>query len=274
MWRIVGFLLSAVVLMGGMAGYHNITGPALETATSSTLRQIETGTVPSGYFALTVSPAQVCAHVGEKVEICCTIDTPLVNTPIEITSVAVLLFDSHDSIIREQTMTTWDPQDGYHYLSASTEYTVVGDEAYYKVKVNFTFPLGPSGEYAQCTAHSFPIVVDAGLMPIEITSVVGPIAPYNPGGPVIDVTVKNVAPEPVVSLTATLQIPSGLNTVFGISFNVTPSNPLLPGGSVSARRTLIGGGIRSGDSYPLTIDATLQDGAQFVYTTVVQIAGP
>jgi The GLUG motif len=118
------------------------------------------------------------------------------------------------------------------------------------------------------------ILVPEDQQPIEITSVVGPIAPYNPGGPVIDVTVKNVAAEPVVSLTATLQIPSGLNTVFGISFNVTPSNPLLPGGSVSARRTLIGGGIRSGDSYPLTIDATLQDGAQFVYTTVVQIAGP
>jgi len=271
MWRILGFFVSAVVLISGIAGYHDIASPALETAIGSTFRQIETET---GYFRLTVSPAEVSAHVGEKVEIRCTMDVPLVNTPVEVTSVAVLLFDSHDSIIREQTMTTWDPQDGYHYLSASTEYTVVGDEAYYKVKVNFTFPLGPSGEYAQCTAHSFPIVVDAGLMPIEITSLVGPIPPFNPAGPVVEVTVKNVAPEPVVSLTATLKIPSGLNRLFDIAFNVTPGNPLQPGVSISAKRTLIGGGIRSGDSYPLTINATLRGGAQFIYTVLVQIAEP
>jgi hypothetical protein len=126
--------------------------------------QMETETVPSGYFQLTVWPAEVYVNVGEQIEIFCTIDTPLVNTPIEITSVDVLLFDSYDSVIREQAMTTWDPQDGYHYLSASTEYTVVGDEAYYQLKVNFSYIIFPSGnksgEYTEYTAHSFPIVVN------------------------------------------------------------------------------------------------------------------
>lgn len=114
--------------------------------------QVKTETVPLGYFELTVSPAEVYANVGEQIEIRCNIN-PLINTPIEISSVYVVLFDSYDSIIREQTMT----RDSY--LSANTEYIVVGDEAYYKLKVNFTFPLGESGEYTEYGVHSFPIVV-------------------------------------------------------------------------------------------------------------------
>jgi hypothetical protein len=109
--------------------------------------QMETET-----FVLTVWPAKVYANVGEQIEICCTVDC-LINTPVEISCVYVVLFDSHDSMIREQAMTMDS------YWSASTEYTVAGDEAYFKIKVNFTYPLGPSGNYSECGAHSFPIVV-------------------------------------------------------------------------------------------------------------------
>jgi hypothetical protein len=123
--------------------------------------QMTTRTTPSGYFELTVSPAEVYANVGEPVEIRCSIDC-LINTVVEISSVDVLLFDSYGSMIREQAMT----KDSY--WSAHTAYTIVGDEAYYKLKVNFSFllVLGESGEYTwsgeytEYTAHSFPIVVN------------------------------------------------------------------------------------------------------------------
>ena len=107
--------------------------------------------------------------------------------------------------------------------------------------------------------------------PIEITSVLGPLQPFTPAGPAVEITLKNVAVEPVISLTATLEV----NRSFNIAFNVTPSNPLQPDRSTSARRTLIGGGFSGGNvSYPLTINATHQNGAQFVYTKLVQILEP
>jgi hypothetical protein len=118
--------------------------------------QIETETVPSGYLELTVSPAEVYASVGEQIEIRCYVMC-MIDTPVEIRSVYVVLFDSYDFIIREQAMA---PDYRGIYWPASAEYTVVGDEAYYKIKVNFTFPSGPSGDYSEYGAHSFPIVVN------------------------------------------------------------------------------------------------------------------
>jgi hypothetical protein len=110
-------------------------------------------TIPSSYFDLTVSPAEVCANIGEQIEIRCSIQL-MIFTPIEISSVDVLLFDSYDSMVRERAMTmdsAW---------SAHTVYTIAGDEAYYQLKVNFTFPLGEPGEHSEYGAYSFPIVVN------------------------------------------------------------------------------------------------------------------
>jgi len=114
--------------------------------------QIETMTTPSGYIKLTVSPAEVCANIGEQIEIRCNIES-VINCIIEISSVNVVLFDSYDSVIREQAMT----KDSY--WSAHTIYTIVGDEAYYQLKVNFTFPDGKPEEHSEYGAHSFPIVI-------------------------------------------------------------------------------------------------------------------
>jgi len=121
--------------------------------------QMETETVPLGYFELTVSPAEVHANAGKPVEIRCSIYC-LINTVVEISSVDVLLFDSYGSMIREQAMT----KDSY--WSARTVYTIVGDEAYYQIKFNFSFislsesgEYSYSGEYTEYTADSFPIVV-------------------------------------------------------------------------------------------------------------------
>ena len=111
--------------------------------------------------------------------------------------------------------------------------------------------------------------------PIEIVSVLGPFPPFNPGGPNVQITLKNVGVEPVVSLIATLEVFSASGFPFEFTFgDVTPSYPLQPNRSTRDRLTLIGGGFSSSRSYPLTINATLQNGTNFVYTKLVQIAQP
>jgi Leucine-rich repeat (LRR) protein len=111
--------------------------------------------------------------------------------------------------------------------------------------------------------------------PIEIVSVLGPVGPVNWGGPAVEITLKNVGVEPVISLTATLEAFSAFGTSFDLTFNVTPSNPLQPNKSTSDTLCLIGGGFIGGNvSYPLKIHATLQNGAKFVYTKMVQIVEP
>jgi hypothetical protein len=225
--------------------------------------QIKTETMPLGYFELTVSPAEVCANTGEQIEIRCSIYC-LINTVVQVSSVDVLLFDSYDFMIREQAMT----KDSY--WSAHTVYTIVGDEAYYQLKVNFAFPLGKPEEYSEYGAHFSPIVVNQ--QPIEIVSVVGPVGPINWGGPAVKITLKNVGSEPVVSLTATLEASSVSGCPFDFIFDdVTPSRPLQPNRSTSKTSALIGGGFSSDVSYPLTINATLRNGARFVYTNLVHI---
>jgi hypothetical protein len=115
-----------------------------------------------------------------------------------------------------------------------------------------------------------------GQQPIQVVSVSGPLPPINPGGPSVQVTLKNVSSEPVVSLTAGLGIsragPS--NTPFIFNFGVTSSNPLLPAASVSGKLTLIGGSFVDNVSYPLTIEGKLQSGATFSYAKQVQIESP
>lgn len=114
---------------------------------------VETITVPSRYLEVSVSPGAISADIGEQVEIRCKIYS-VVNTPVEITSVELVVFDSAESLLREQAMTT------YSYWSAHTLYTIAGDEAYYRLKVNFTTPYADPGEYSEFTADSFPITVN------------------------------------------------------------------------------------------------------------------
>jgi hypothetical protein len=259
---VTSIALTATLLAVTVSGCHPVSASQDQEHISPT--QIKTETIPLGYFELTVSPAEVCANVGEHIEIRCSIYC-LINTVVEVSSVDVLLFDSYDSMIREQAMT----KDSY--WSAHTVYTIVGDEAYYQLKVNFAFPLGEPGEYSEYGAHSFPIVVSQEQEPIEIVSVLGPIPPFTPGGPAVKITLKNVGAEPVISLTATLDVSESYDFIF----DVTPSNPLQPNKSTSTTLALIGGGGFSSDgSYPLTINATLQNGPNFVYTKLVQIVEP
>ena len=114
---------------------------------------VKTTTVPSGYLEVSVSPGAISANIGEQIEIRCAIYS-LVNTPVEITSVELVVFDSDESLLREQAMT----KDSY--WSAHTLYTIAGDEACYWLRVNFTTPYAEPGEYSEFTADSFPIAVN------------------------------------------------------------------------------------------------------------------
>jgi hypothetical protein len=126
-----------------------------------------------------------------------------------------------------------------------------------------------------CNKDLFPSSHLSGTPPqelIEIVSIVGPLQPINPGGPVVEVTLKNAATVPVISLTASLSIdragPPNLPP-FTFNFRVTSDSPLLPGNSTSTRQTLIGGGFSDNVSYPVTINGTLQNGTSVVYTKQV-----
>jgi hypothetical protein len=109
-----------------------------------------------------------------------------------------------------------------------------------------------------------------GQNPIDVLSVIGPIPPYNPGGPVVQITVKNVITEPVISLQATLT----LSRTFNFTFDITSSKPLKPGKSISMKQTLIGASFSDNIIYPLLINGTLQSGATFSYIVEGRIAPP
>jgi hypothetical protein len=115
--------------------------------------------------------------------------------------------------------------------------------------------------------------------PVEVVVVVGPIPPYNPGGPVIDVTLRNAGDAPIASLNATLRLspPSGLTgqpLPSTFIFSVGASDPLLPGQNIQDNLTVIGGSLQTGQDYPLTINGTTLDGQSFSYTVFVQIVPP
>ena len=158
-----------------------------------------------------------------------------------------------------------------------------------KLKITGKFETG--GKYGHLDAYQYRITITSAELlewtpppaatsstvdqqPIEIISVLSPpVRPgelVNPGGPVIEITVKNVSVEPVVSLTAILET----SRSFQLTFNVYPSNPLLPDQTFSQKFILIGGGYGENIPYPLTIKGTLQNGATFAYTKQIQIVNP
>jgi len=107
----------------------------------------------SGYLELSVSPGNISAIIGEDIAVCCS-TMSLINTPVELASMNLSIFDSHDLLIRGQPMNLNDPR------SACTTYIIVGDEAYYKIGVKFSTPLSlPPTDYSEYSLDSFSISV-------------------------------------------------------------------------------------------------------------------
>ena len=90
------------------------------------------------------------------------------------------------------------------------------------------------------------------LQLVDVLSVQGPLPPINPGGPNVEITLKNVSTEPIVSLTAVFTNLGARD--IDINFEVGPVNPLSPGAGISDTQTLIDGGFSNNVFYPLTIE--------------------
>ncbi len=119
------------------------------------------------------------------------------------------------------------------------------------------------------------VVLTSSQAPVKAVSVTGPIPPINPGGPVIRVTLENVAKTPVVSLNATLMLSTVESSVsYSFTFGVNSSDTLLPSHSVNSTRILIGAGFASSSTYPLVISGKLLNGELFNYTQMVMILPP
>jgi hypothetical protein len=101
--------------------------------------------------------------------------------------------------------------------------------------------------------------------PVEVISV---IELYNetphPGGPAIEITLKNVSDESIISLNVTLEELG--DRAFDFDFNIASSNPLTPNDQISSERWLIGGGWGGGVLYFLTINGTMESGKAFSFT--------
>jgi predicted secreted protein len=112
--------------------------------------------------------------------------------------------------------------------------------------------------------------------PIDVVSVWGPLSPVNPGGPVIEITLKNVSTEPVIALKAGLGInrAGSPDTPFTFNFDVSSSNPLPADATISSQSTLIGGGFSENVDYSLLLEGALKNGIKFSYTVQVQIESP
>lgn len=143
-------------------------------------------------------------------------------------------------------------------------------------------PIGPDGSYALAnesvyfTPGVFTNETIGGLSVglVQLLYLVGPIPPFNPGGPVVSITLNNSGRLPIISLTASIRFnASGTFTrPYVFNFDVNSSAPLFPGHYITASETLIGAGFQGYTNYPLTINATTLDGYEHQLTLEAQVA--
>ncbi len=105
---------------------------------------------------------------------------------------------------------------------------------------------------------------------VEIVSIQMVQSLINPGGPPIQLTLKNIGVTPITSLNATLH----LNNEYNFDFqDITKSYLLVSGNSTSDTKILIGGGFTSEAIYPLTING-IANNIPFSFTQNVHIPYP
>ena len=121
----------------------------------------------------------------------------------------------------------------------------------------------PSKTTSATTLSSTP----TNQQPIEVVSLTGPLPPVNPGGPNVEIILKNISTEPIVTLNVTLELNKPFNFVFDVSLPV----PVLPGKTISTEQTLISGGFSESTLYPLRISGTFRNGSTFDYVKQIQI---
>lgn len=109
---------------------------------------------------------------------------------------------------------------------------------------------------------TFPPPSQTGF-PVQVASVENPTKPgdtINPGGPPIEITLKNISHENIVSLT--LRLFPARGGIFGYDYKISQSNPFLPNKLISSRTFIIGGDF---NPYYLEISGILQSGNSFSF---------
>jgi hypothetical protein len=104
--------------------------------------------------------------------------------------------------------------------------------------------------------------------PVEVVSVqeTNPYKPgqtITPGGPTIEIRLKNVSRESIISLNVTLVIMD--DRTFEYDFDVSPETPLSPNRIISSVRRDIGGGWGGSTPYSLDISGAMQSGEAFAF---------
>jgi hypothetical protein len=111
------------------------------------------------------------------------------------------------------------------------------------------------------------ISLPANVNPPFEVSVIGPIQPYNPGGPEIEITFKNVSDKQIYEFASAIYL--------NRDFSLGDFGDLLPGENVTAKRILPNGAFSDNVSYSLYIyGVSMQSAKRFSYTTQVQIQAP
>lgn len=116
--------------------------------------------------------------------------------------------------------------------------------------------------------------------PVEVVSVVGPVEPINPGGPTIQITLKNTSVGIVTGVSAFLHdiyprlpeatYPQPLPGPAEFNFDVTAANPLLAGKTTTSTLTLIGATLDINKAYALTLNDEYTSGIETGQTTSYQ----
>jgi hypothetical protein len=131
-----------------------------------------------------------------------------------------------------------------------------------------------SSEYQKMWIAIVPATLNTSISPSNTTAPltvvsVSLLKPYTPGGPTVEVILKNNATNSVASLRTMLTL-SGHNYTY-VFDSVSSSNPLLPNQDASQTETLIGAGFETNQTYPMEIAGTLQNGSSFDFVTYVTI---
>ena len=120
------------------------------------------------------------------------------------------------------------------------------------------------------------VILHFAVTDVGIVSVIGPLEPSKAGGPIVSITLVNLANVPITSLNAYLRFESQIAIAesYLFTFPLNQSNPLLPNHSVKDTETLAGGGFASNQVYHLIVSGKFEDGVKFTFIDLVVVSPP
>jgi hypothetical protein len=120
------------------------------------------------------------------------------------------------------------------------------------------------------------VILHFAVTNVKIVSAVGPIPPYNPGGPVVSITLMNLGNIAITSLNASLRLESQISiaTSYQFVFPVNQSAPLLPDQIVKDTQILLDAGFDNNQSYHLIVSGSFENGVDFTYIDLIVISPP